>query len=201
MQRAIKSIPIPSGTTRTHRSTGLLNSARLAVLPVPGDQNEVTEDGSYVPILLLVPNTKAFERMMDQFMPEGDSGLRILRRDILAGKPLPTEMPSSLVNALEAEIFSFGEVTVNVPEMDVRRRGKPVTMPVKEFRMLTYLLRNPGRVIARDELLNEVWGYQNYPCTRTVDNHILRLRQKLEVEPSNPRHLLTMHSAGYKFVP
>jgi DNA-binding response OmpR family regulator len=56
-------------------------------------------------------------------------------------------------------------------------------------------------VISRDELLNEVWGYQNYPSTRTVDNHILKLRQKLEKDPANPEHFRTVHSAGYKFVP
>jgi DNA-binding response OmpR family regulator len=67
--------------------------------------------------------------------------------------------------------------------------------------MLAYLIKNPRRVISRDELLNEVWGYQNYPCTRTVDNHILRLRQKLESDPSRPSHFLTVHCLGYKFVP
>jgi DNA-binding response OmpR family regulator len=61
--------------------------------------------------------------------------------------------------------------------------------------------KNPERVISRDELLNEVWGYQNYPCTRTVDNHILRLRQKLESDRSRPSHLFTVHGMGYKFVP
>jgi DNA-binding response OmpR family regulator len=56
-------------------------------------------------------------------------------------------------------------------------------------------------VISRDELLNEVWGYESYPCTRTVDNHILRLRKKLEPEPRRPRHFRTVHGTGYKFLP
>jgi DNA-binding response OmpR family regulator len=56
-------------------------------------------------------------------------------------------------------------------------------------------------VISRDELLNEVWGYENYPCTRTVDTHILRLRKKLEPEPAHPKHFHTVHNAGYKFLP
>jgi len=66
---------------------------------------------------------------------------------------------------------------------------------------LRFFAQSPERVISREELLNEVWGYQNYPSTRTVDNHILRLRQKLELDPSNPRFFLTIHGAGYKFVP
>jgi DNA-binding response OmpR family regulator len=63
------------------------------------------------------------------------------------------------------------------------------------------MIKNARRAISRDELLNEVWGYENYPCTRTVDNHILRLRQKLENDPANPEHLVTIHGMGYKFIP
>ena len=85
--------------------------------------------------------------------------------------------------------------------MEVVRAGQPVTLTAQEFRVLKYFAENPGRVIGREELLNEVWGYHNYPSTRTVDNHILRLRQKLETDPATPRHFLTLHGAGYKFVP
>jgi DNA-binding response OmpR family regulator len=85
--------------------------------------------------------------------------------------------------------------------MEARHKGQPVTLTVLEFKTLKYMIRNEGRVISRDELLNEVWGYEKYPCTRTVDNHILKLRQKLEREPSRPVHFRTVHSAGYKFLP
>ena len=85
--------------------------------------------------------------------------------------------------------------------MEASRAGKAVALSAQEFRLLKIFARSPGRVISRDELLNEVWGYQNYPSTRTVDNHILRLRQKLETDPAYPRFFLTMHGAGYKFVP
>jgi DNA-binding response OmpR family regulator len=70
-----------------------------------------------------------------------------------------------------------------------------------EFKTLQYLIQNARRVISRDELLNEVWGYENYPCTRTVDNHILRLRQKLERDPARPAYFRTVRGAGYKFLP
>jgi len=63
------------------------------------------------------------------------------------------------------------------------------------------MIHNARRVISRDELLNEVWGYENYPCTRTVDNHIMRLRHKLEQIPSRPAHFRTVHGTGYKFTP
>jgi DNA-binding response OmpR family regulator len=99
------------------------------------------------------------------------------------------------------DVFVFGEVALSFSTMEVCRKGEPVKMTCKEFKTLEYLIKNSRRVVTRDELLNQVWGYSCYPCTRTVDNHILKLRQKLELEPSEPRHFLTVHRAGYKFVP
>jgi DNA-binding response OmpR family regulator len=97
--------------------------------------------------------------------------------------------------------YSFGRVIVDFSSMEVTRRGKAVELTNKEFKTLDYLVRNARRVIPRDELLNQVWGYHSYPCTRTVDNHILKLRQKLEDDPSTPSHFLTNYGVGYKFVP
>jgi len=113
-----------------------------------------------------------------------------------------TERPSPFASASFSSIgvFVFGDVTVSFVGMEVRRNGKPVALTSKEFKTLGYMIHNRGRVISREELLNEVWGYECYPCTRTVDNHILRLRHKLEAEPSRPKHFLTAHGAGYKFL-
>jgi two-component system, OmpR family, alkaline phosphatase synthesis response regulator PhoP len=97
--------------------------------------------------------------------------------------------------------FAFADVVVDFPKMELTRAGQPVTLTPQEFKVLKYFAQNPKRVISRDELLNEVWGYHSYPTTRTVDNHILKLRQKLEKEPMNPIHFRTVHGAGYKFVP
>jgi len=97
--------------------------------------------------------------------------------------------------------YVFEDVIVDFSKTEITRGGEKVTLTAKEFKTLEFLAKNAERVISRDELLNEVWGYQNYPCTRTVDNHILRLRQKLESDPSHPSHLLTVHGMGYKFVP
>src|SRR5215469_12188754 len=98
-------------------------------------------------------------------------------------------------------LYFFGDVVVDFFKTEITRGGVKITVTAKEFRTLEFLTKNAERVISRDELLNEVWGYQNYPCTRTVDNHILRLRRKLESDPSNPSHLLSVHGVGYKFVP
>jgi DNA-binding response OmpR family regulator len=83
----------------------------------------------------------------------------------------------------------------------VTRQGQAVALTPQEFKILKFMAQTPERVISREELLNEVWGYQSYPTTRTVDNHILKLRQKLETDPANPVHFRTVHGAGYKFVP
>lgn len=98
-------------------------------------------------------------------------------------------------------LYRFGDCEVDFAKMTVRRAGHPVTLTAHEFKLLKFLTDNPERVLTRDVLLNEVWGYNFYPTTRTVDNQILKLRQKLEPEPANPRHLLTIYGAGYKFIP
>jgi DNA-binding winged helix-turn-helix (wHTH) protein len=95
----------------------------------------------------------------------------------------------------------FGNVTIDLLSMEVRRSDRPVNLTSMEFKVLKFFVSNPNRVISRDDFLDQVWGYENYPCTRTVDNHILRLRQKLEVELANPVHFRTVHGIGYKFTP
>jgi two-component system, OmpR family, alkaline phosphatase synthesis response regulator PhoP len=101
----------------------------------------------------------------------------------------------------DADVYVFADVMVDFSKTEITRGGEKITVTPKEFKTLEFLAKNAHRVISRDELLNEVWGYQNYPCTRTVDNHILRLRQKLESDPARPSHFLTVHCLGYKFVP
>jgi DNA-binding response OmpR family regulator len=100
----------------------------------------------------------------------------------------------------EVHVVSFDGISVDFRKMEVKRDGKPVVLTAQEFKTFQFLVQNADRVISRDELLNEVWGYQNYPSTRTVDNHILKLRQKLEKDPSSPVHFRTVHGMGYKFV-
>jgi DNA-binding response OmpR family regulator len=98
------------------------------------------------------------------------------------------------------DVVSFDGILVDFTKMEVLRAGESIALTAQEFKTLKFLVQNPDRVITRDELLNEVWGYQNYPSTRTVDNHILKLRQKLERDPANPVHFRTVHGVGYKFV-
>src|ERR1700730_15384462 len=97
--------------------------------------------------------------------------------------------------------YKFGECEVDFARMSARRAGTPITLTAHEFKLLKYFVENAERVLSREELLNEVWGYNSYPTTRTVDNQILKLRQKLEQNSNEPRYLQTIYGAGYKFVP
>lgn len=102
----------------------------------------------------------------------------------------------------ELKVAQFSDVCVDFTAMTVSRlSGEVIPMTHQEFKTLRCFLANPGRVLSRDELLNVAWGYTNYPSTRTVDNHIVKLRQKLEDDPSQPVHFRTVHGVGYKFVP
>ena len=96
-------------------------------------------------------------------------------------------------------LLAFDEVEVDFRKYEARRGGHEVEMTRKEFQVLRYLASRPGQVVTREELMEAVWGYEKYPTTRTVDNHILNLRTKLEREPAKPCHLLTVHGVGYKW--
>ncbi|MGH9499654.1 MAG: response regulator transcription factor [Terriglobales bacterium] len=98
------------------------------------------------------------------------------------------------------EKFAFGEVEVNLRNCQVSRKGRALEFSSKEFELLKYFLNHPGETLSRDRLLEDVWGYDHFPTTRTVDAHIVRLRQKVEPKPEDPRFILTVHGTGYKFV-
>jgi DNA-binding response OmpR family regulator len=94
----------------------------------------------------------------------------------------------------------FSDVSVDLKSCQVTRRGKPIDLSAKEFELLKYFIGNSGETLSRDRLLSDVWGYERFPTTRTVDAHIVRLRQKLEPNPEQPQFFLTVHGVGYKFV-
>ena len=97
--------------------------------------------------------------------------------------------------------YTFGHCEIDFARMSAHRSGLPIALTAHEFKLLKYFIEHAERVLGREELLSEVWGYNSYPTTRTVDNQILKLRQKLEPDAAEPRHLQTIYGAGYKFVP
>jgi DNA-binding response OmpR family regulator len=100
----------------------------------------------------------------------------------------------------DKEQHSFADVEVDLRRCRVVRSGKALDISSKEFDLLKYFICHPGETLSRDRLLEDVWGYDNYPTTRTVDTHLVRLRQKLEPDPEQPQYFLTVHGTGYRFV-
>lgn len=100
-----------------------------------------------------------------------------------------------------SQVIAFGDVEVELERRSVIREGAEVKLTRAEFNLLAFFLQNPNRPLSRDAILNSVWGYEAYLNTRTVDAHVVRLRQKLEPDPNTPRHFLTMHGVGYRFLP
>jgi DNA-binding response OmpR family regulator len=164
-----------------------------------------------VPIVVLSANCEVEDKVLllelgaDDYVTKPFSPRELLarvRRAMRRGQPVAAEAASVASAAPPAhELLIFGDTKIDFTSMVVTRNGKTLAFTAQEFKLLKYFARCPARVISRQELLNEVWGYENYPTTRTVDNHILRIRQKLEPDPARPRYFLTMHGSGYKFTP
>jgi DNA-binding response OmpR family regulator len=122
-------------------------------------------------------------------------------------KPFGTRELLARIRALlrrttpETKIVRFANVEVDLDRRATSRQGNDIKLTPAEYKLLVFFLHNADRALTRDMILNSVWGYESYPNTRTVDAHVVRLRQKLEPEPNLPRHFLTVHGVGYRFLP
>ncbi len=96
--------------------------------------------------------------------------------------------------------YAFGRVELDFEKLQASRDGEPLELTPREFDIMRLLIQSRGEVVTRDRLLDEVWGFENFPTTRTVDNFIMKLRKKLEDDPADPRHILSIYGEGYKFV-
>lgn len=158
------------------------------------------DEGSTVPIIMLTARGE-----------EGDKVLGLdLGADDYVTKPFSLRELLARVRALLRrnapahellDILEFDHVQVDFRSYEARRDGEPLHLTRKEFGLLRTIASRPGEVVSRETLLDEVWGYENYPSTRTVDNHVASLRSKLEDDSANPRHLLTIFGVGYKWIP
>jgi DNA-binding response OmpR family regulator len=171
-------------------------------LPQMGGQEvcrHIRKESEAVPILILSGSSDEVSRVL----------LLELGADDYVIKPFSPKEVLARVRAVlrranrnpTVEHLYFGDVSVDFPKMDVSRGDRSVSLTPQEFKLLKYFAQHPQRVVSRDQLLSDVWGYNSYPSTRTVDSHILTLRQKLERDPANPVHFVTVHNAGYKFMP
>ena len=173
----------------------------LSLPGTPGQDvcREISQAAPSLPIIILSARTEVMDKVLL---------LELGAHDYVTKPFSPRELLARVRTAMRrstriplTETFTFGDVKVDFTKMEVLREGNLVQLTSQEFKVLKFMIQNAERVLSREELLNHVWGYRNYPSTRTVDNHILRLRQKVEKDPANPLHFRTVHSAGYKFVP
>jgi DNA-binding response OmpR family regulator len=172
---------------------------RLPAMPGRDVCQEIKHQSPNLPVIVLSAASDVSDKVL----------LLELGADDYVTKPFsPRELLARVRAALRrttragtSDVIGFDGISADFTKMEVTRDGLPVTLTAQEFKTLKFMAQNAERVISREELLNEVWGYQNYPSTRTVDNHILKLRQKLEKDPGNPVHFRTVHGVGYKFVP
>jgi len=159
----------------------------------------IRKESEEVPILVLTGSSDEISRVL----------LLEMGADDYVTKPFSPKELLARVRAVlrrtrrthEVEHLYFDDVSVDFAKMEAVRGTRPVPLTPQEFKLLKYFAQHPQRVLSRDQLLSDVWGYNSYPSTRTVDSHILTLRQKLERDPANPIHFVTVHHAGYKFVP
>jgi DNA-binding response OmpR family regulator len=173
----------------------------LSLPGTPGQDicREISQVAPSLPIIILSARTEVMDKVLL---------LELGAHDYVTKPFSPRELLARVRTAMRrstriplTETFAFGDVKVDFTKMELWREGHLVPLTSQEFKVLKFMIQNAERVLSREELLNHVWGYRNYPSTRTVDNHILRLRQKVEKDPGNPLHFRTVHSAGYKFVP
>jgi DNA-binding winged helix-turn-helix (wHTH) protein len=171
---------------------------KLASMLASGIPEDFRKLSRFFMVIVLVPKSAVEDEAQKKLSPT--KSVTDLSDTMNVCSPLDAAK-AWLKNFNATDRFEFGGVKGCLSTMEIHRNGRPVILTRQEFKTLAYLLKNPRRVISRDELLNEVWGYENYPCTRTVDNHILKLRKKLEPEPAHPKHFRTVHCAGYRFLP
>lgn len=161
-------------------------------------------EGIQTPVLMLTARSEEADRVLgldlgaDDYVAKPFSVRELMARvrALLRRSQQGTDAGAALPDDVR-----FGSAEVDFRSYEARRDGTPIEMTRKEFAMLRYLASRAGQVVSRDDLLNEVWGYDSYPSSRTVDNHVAGLRAKLERDASQPEHIRTVHGVGYKFVP
>jgi DNA-binding response OmpR family regulator len=160
---------------------------------------DLRKEGIMTPILLLTSKGAEVDKVTGLELGADDHVTKpfSLRELVARVKALLRRQQTIVQEVHEA---SFGDVYVNFRKQEITKGKKKLDMSAKEFQLLKYFVQREGEVITRHQLLDEVWGYNAMPTTRTVDNYILSLRKKIETHPSKPKHLITVHTAGYKFV-
>lgn len=163
---------------------------------------DLRQRNNQTPVIMLTARSQIVDKVIglklgaDDYLTKPFEMLELLARV----EALLRRVPGEGAPAFDADSYQFGPVRIDFRRAEVTRDGQPVDLSALEFRLLRYFIEHRGETLSRDELLNEVWGYNAFVSTRTVDVHVAWLRQKLELHPRHPKHILTVHGLGYKFV-
>ena len=159
------------------------------------------EEGIRTPIIMLTAKGEEIDKVLGLELGADDYITKPFSlRELLARVKAVLRRKEGAASLSEIKI-TVGQLQIDFGTYNASRRGKPVDMTPKEFEILKYLWKNKNQVVSRDALLTNVWGYDESISSRTVDNFILKLRQKIETTPSKPRHIITIHGTGYKLIP
>ena len=153
--------------------------------------------GIDVPIIMLTARGEEVDRVLGLELGADDYVTKPFSlRELLARVRAVLRRPGP---RQKSEELGFGDVRIRLRGRQVFKGGQEVRLTRKEFDLLVYLVQRRGEIVTREDLLDEVWGYDQFPTTRTVDTHVLRLRRKFEADPDHPAYILTAHGQGYKF--
>jgi DNA-binding response OmpR family regulator len=156
-------------------------------------------EGIRTPILMLTARGDEVDQVMGLDLGADDYVRKPFSVPMLLARMRALLRRTTAATTLPA-IIEFDDVRVDFESFEASKGGRAISLAPKEFAVLRHLVAREGKVVRRDELLQEAWGFEQMPTTRTVDNHVALLRSKLEDDPSAPRRLLTVHGVGYKFV-
>jgi two-component system alkaline phosphatase synthesis response regulator PhoP len=160
----------------------------------------VRQKGVQTPILMLTARGQVTDKVVGLKLGADDYLVKPFdMAELLARIEALLRRSASTTAATVSDSYRFGDVAVDFRRAEVTKNGVPVELSAREFKLLKYFVEHRGAALSRDELLNEVWGYNAMPSTRTVDVHIAWLRQKIEDNPRHPQLILTVHGLGYKF--
>ena len=160
---------------------------------------ELRRKGIEVPIIMLTARAEEIDRVLGLEIGADDYVTKPFSlRELLAR--IRVRLRRQPPRAGPIARYRFSDVEIDFEKFRASRKGKPIELTSREFDILRLLIRCRGEVVTRYRMLDEVWGYHDYPTTRTVDTHILKLRQKLEADSSNPKFILSIYGEGYKFV-
>ncbi|HKY31508.1 MAG TPA: response regulator transcription factor [Candidatus Polarisedimenticolia bacterium] len=158
-------------------------------------------DGVATPIIMLTARGQEIDKVLGLKMGADDYVTKPFSfMELMARAEAVMRRANGGAGAAALEAYSFGDVSVNFKKHEARKGGRPVDLSQRELQLLKYLIEHRGQVVAREQLLYAVWGYEQIPFTRTVDMHVAKLRKKIEGKADEPQFIVTVHRVGYKFI-